>query len=333
MQNILMFGDPMQYDAAKGERGLKDWAKHMSLTAQKCGIDIFLYQTIHRVATHQLMQRAQQSDLWRKNRVERSREGFLDAPVEVPKRAVMNRKMPHFRYRTETKLLHSLDRKGKETLATVRTGVVDMRIISKILKDHDDLEEIDIWGEIYLVSEMGEGGQLLRGHPTYDRFGEMFDWAVVTFDTADPNNEGLVGPAKLLAFYKDGEGEERAVIHATHVTTGNETSAGNTLLVQNNRLEFNQKGFPALRTIRVDQIDRGLLAFEHQNFQGPLPPTTTLQSEKNKYVVSCIEDRANWAHLFFEWANELPAVEIQPARQDTVVECDTDDGTDISDSD
>ena len=46
-----------------------------------------------------------------------------------------------------------------------------------------------------------------------------------------------------------------------------------------------------------------------------------------------MEDRANWAHLFFEWANKLPAVEIQPARQDTVVECDTDDGTDISDSD
>jgi hypothetical protein len=65
----------MQYDAAKGERGLKDWAKQISQTAQKCGIDIFLYQTIHRVSTQQLMQRAQQLELWRKRRREKSNEG------------------------------------------------------------------------------------------------------------------------------------------------------------------------------------------------------------------------------------------------------------------
>jgi hypothetical protein len=76
LQNIIMFGDPMQYDAAKGERGLKDWAKLISQTAQKCGIDIFLFQTIHRVSTHQLMQSAQQLELWRKRRDERSRDGL-----------------------------------------------------------------------------------------------------------------------------------------------------------------------------------------------------------------------------------------------------------------
>jgi hypothetical protein len=30
LQNMLMFGDPMQHNAAKGARGLKDWAKHIS---------------------------------------------------------------------------------------------------------------------------------------------------------------------------------------------------------------------------------------------------------------------------------------------------------------
>ena len=34
LQNILMYGDPMQYDAAKGERGLKEWTKLISQTAQ-----------------------------------------------------------------------------------------------------------------------------------------------------------------------------------------------------------------------------------------------------------------------------------------------------------
>jgi hypothetical protein len=212
----------------------------------------------------------------------------------------------------------------KPTVATKKSGLVDIRILSKIERDHNDLEDIDIWGEIYLTTNTSEGGQLLRGHPTLDRYGEMFDWVAVTFDTTDLSNKGLVGPAKILAFYKDGEGVDRAVIHATHVTSGRETKAGNTLLIQNNRLEFSTRGHPALRTIRVNQIDHGIMAFEHVNFEGPLPSTINFARDKSKFVVSCVEDRENWAHLFYEWANELPAIETQTTRPDTDVDSDTD---------
>jgi hypothetical protein len=244
-----MFGDPMQYDAAKGERGLKDWAKLISQTAKKCGIDIFLFQTIHRVSTHQLMQRAHQLELWRKRREQKSQEGTKTNIEETPVRTVMNRKLPHFRYRTGAGVLYSLDWKGKGTVATEKTGLVDIRILSKIQRDHGELEDIDIWGKIYLTTPTSKGGQLLRAHPSFDRYGAMFDWVAITFDTTDPDNEGLVGPAKILAFYKDGEGDDCTVVHATHVTSGRETRAGNTLLIQNNRLEFSQRGHPALHTI------------------------------------------------------------------------------------
>jgi hypothetical protein len=328
MENILNFGDPMQYDAAKGERGLKDWAKQISQTAQKCGIDIFLFQTIHRVSTQQLMQRAQQLELWQKREKEKSNpQTHIEASTPRP---VMNRKLPHFRYKTRLKVLYAVDRKGNEALATEKTGLVDKRILSKIERDHQDLEEIDIWGEIYLTTATSEGGQLLRGHPTLDRFGEMFDWVAVTFDTAEPSEEGLVGPAKILAFYKDNDGVERAVVHATNVTTGRETKAGNTLLIQNVRLEFNPRGFPALRTIRVDQIDRGIMAFEHTNFDGPLPPTINYSTEKSKFVVSCFVDRADWAYQFYDWANSLPVTNTQQTRAHTDEEPDTD--TDSVDS-
>jgi hypothetical protein len=85
----------------------------------------------------------------------------------------------------------------------------------------------------------------------------MFNWVAVTFQTTDP--DGVMGPAKMLAFYKDGEGLDCAVVHATHLTTRRETKVGNTMLIQNSRLEFNQQGHPALRAIQVDQIDRVLL--------------------------------------------------------------------------
>ncbi len=71
------------------------------------------------------------------------------------------------------------------------------------------------------------------------------------------------------------------------------------------RLEFDIRGHPALRTIRVDQIDRGIMAFEHVNFEGPLPPTINYTEDRGKYVVSCFVDRSDWAYLFFDWANKL----------------------------
>lgn len=143
----------------------------------------------------------------------------------------MNRLTPHFRHSAESKGLCSLHRKGKETLATEKTGLTDRRVVSKIQNDHDDLEDIDIWGEMCL--------------PAPDRHGEMFDWAAVTLETTNPTNDGVVGPAELLAFCKHSNGAERAVVHAINVTTGwEETKAGNTLLVQNNRLEFTQRVSP-----------------------------------------------------------------------------------------
>ena len=134
-----MIGDPMQYDAAKGERGLKDWAKLISQTAQKCGIDTFLFQTIQRVPTHQLMQRAQQLELWRTRREKTRKEGTEPNIEETPVRPVMNRKVPHFRYKTVAKVLYSVDRKGKETEVTEKTGILDQIILSKIQTEHKDL--------------------------------------------------------------------------------------------------------------------------------------------------------------------------------------------------
>ncbi len=112
------------------------------------------------------------------------------------------------------------------------------------------MEEIDIWGEMFPTTPRSEGaGQLLRGHPTSDRHGEMFDWAAVTFDTDDPNNDGLVGPAKTLASFEDVDAVDRALVHATNVTTGRETKAGKSSLIQNVRLELTQRGHAVLHAI------------------------------------------------------------------------------------
>ena len=60
------------------------------------------------------------------------------------------------------------------------------------------------------------------------------------------------------------------------------------------------------------------MAFEHTNFDGPLPPTINYSTEKsNKFVVSCFVDRADWAYQFYDWANNLPVTTTQMTRPDT----------------
>jgi hypothetical protein len=72
-------------------------------------------------------------------------------------------------------------------------------------------------------------------------------------------------------------------------------------------------------------------------FDGPLPPTIKYSADKSKFlVVSCFMARANWAHLFYEWANSLPGTEIQMTRPDSDEDSDTDaesvDCDEVSDS-
>jgi hypothetical protein len=57
--DIQYYGAPMGFDASKGERNLKSWAKHVSKTAQKCGEAHFIQQTAQRGSDHLLIDTAQ----------------------------------------------------------------------------------------------------------------------------------------------------------------------------------------------------------------------------------------------------------------------------------
>ena len=58
--DITQFGHPMNWDAGKGERGLKDWAKMVSSTAQQQTLSEFTYQTAMRISDCALLLRVQQ---------------------------------------------------------------------------------------------------------------------------------------------------------------------------------------------------------------------------------------------------------------------------------
>ncbi len=111
LSNTVEFGDPMQYESGKGERGLKQWAKAVSVTAQKVGLDTFIFQTIMRVADRLLLSRA--SDIVQ--RQNRNQQLAVEEPTEnEDNKGVKKRKLPHFRYYLAEDRVVSVNRKGKE---------------------------------------------------------------------------------------------------------------------------------------------------------------------------------------------------------------------------
>ena len=58
-QDIADYGHPMNWDSGKGERGLKNWAKTASATAQKQRMSEFMHQTALRVSDMSLLKRAE----------------------------------------------------------------------------------------------------------------------------------------------------------------------------------------------------------------------------------------------------------------------------------
>jgi hypothetical protein len=328
ISNTYEYGDPMQYESGKGERGLKDWAKSVSKTAQKTGLDVFIFQTVMRVADRLLLSRAldvvERQNQNKELQQEQQPHQQQQPSDEGESGNVLKRRLPHFRYYIIDDKLVTVDRKGKESPITDEAGTkqVPSNVIKALRKEEKDMDIINIWGEVRLslpsVASLGESEwKYLRAHGALDNFGPYFDWVDAFFevdgdssgdttsdDDQSQSEESYVAPAKLLAFYEDSNGHMCAIVHSVEWSTGKETELGNTRLVTNYIREFTSAGWPAMRKIKVNDIRRAVYAIERRKCGGPLPPKTLNRGEQDEYVVSVTIPRARWASIFYEWAKD-----------------------------
>jgi hypothetical protein len=329
LNNTFEYGDPMQYESGKGERGLKQWAKAASVTAQKVGLDNFLFQTVMRVADRMLLSRA--SDI-----VQRQQIKVIDSVSNDSKQQVTKRKKAHYRYYRSCDKVVVLDRRGKESPTTRTTCTVSPNVITHLIKGDKTREVFDIWCEITLPKTKDNiKPQLLRAHPKRDKFGCFFDWVDARFemtreqgkdsedDETAASDELYVAPAKLLAFYEDMDGIDCAIVHSVQWSEGKETALGNTRLVSNYWREFQTSGWPAIRTIKVADIYRALYVFERKKCKNPVPPMTTTRNRQKEYVVSVIQPRFTWAEAFYLWAMN----EVDPMPDEAATLHDSSDST------
>jgi hypothetical protein len=289
-EDIKRYGAPMGFDASKGERNLKSWAKRVSKTARKCGQSIFIHQTAKRVSDHLVLQRASQI-LGEENPKQRR----VEAPVETRWR--YTRKLHHMLYKIETEeatLVGGNVSKGVETFQELLTKEIRQFLTGR----HGPEGDIRIWKEIKIDLGHGNGYHRVRAYHDFDAHGKFYDWVQVK----EEGDESFYRPSKVLLLYQTDAEENRALIWRAMQPTEAERRL-ETNLSARWKMELHRSGLPVIESIPLESIERCILVHEHwkckNNHHLPetiLPPgvDTSIFSIEESY------DRYSWLLNFLD---------------------------------
>ena len=321
--NIPEYGWFMQYDAGMGERGLKDWAKKISKTAQKRGNAIFLQQTCARIYDAQVLAKAMRvtklqfqpppvvenlgEDMEDSiSSTEFDTEGLTTMGQVVP-RTRMKRRNPHFRICNTTGEVTSLNRKGRAIKNPERR--LDPLVVTTLRKKvaHDQAD-IDVWTEVEATTAGGETIRY-RADPCYDDKGYWYDWVIARFNEMS-GEDGAAIPCKLLCFYRmlDESGEtDMALAHCCGWEANQGDGIDDSDLIQHWKLEYGSTGKPILTGIELSTIDEGTLVIENKksNNAGGIPKQLNRKEVEEQTVlrVTCRKD--HWPLTFAEFGAYL----------------------------
>ena len=288
--NIKKYGTPMGWDASLGERGLKTWAKLVSKTAQKQSNEIFLSQTAERVSERLLLISSIMYDGPRNDHPDNTNPTSYKNPTSSKK--IWTRKEPNYIYNTKDDRTMKVTNKGERNL--MEENPYNKQILQALKEWEGNDAEISIWNEISYF-EYGEK-QYLRAAPSFDKFGDYYDWATIQYDK-DINQED---PAKLLLFYRSNNNIPSALILPCkwHKRTDKEYD---TLISKRFQVQFHTNNYPQIRTIPIEKIKYCVFGMEHQQYEGPLPPPSKTTSEKNKFKVDVVLPQREWIYQFMNY--------------------------------
>jgi hypothetical protein len=286
--DIQEYGHPMNWEAGKGERGLKTWAKMASATAQKVGLSVFMCQTAQRVADAALLSMVLSHH-------QQTKDTKADKNRVPPELSI--RKRPHFLLNLVSGTTMNVPIRGDEN--EIVKSPFNTKVVSflKSVEGLANVEPIEIWKDANIPIHGGQ--KRVRACSCYDSFGQFFDWVSVQFD---PQNDESCYPAKLLLIYRDRGGVMSGIVHGCAWRNNTEKRLS-TPLASRWSLEFYPtSGFPMLRKIRLSEIVEVLYVIEHagddpKNMGLNVPDRNRV---RGKYYVDVIEPRYIWAGKFLE---------------------------------
>jgi hypothetical protein len=287
--DIIDFGHPMNWDAGKGERGLKDWAKMVSSTAQQQSLSEFTYQTASRISEYALLSRVQQRSCGSRN---------LEKPtVNQIIHTQQFRKLPHFWIDTFSGEVTSIDRRnGKQTKFSAKRELIHRRVFLFLKRcERRVTTTVHIWndGQIEIDGNM----KRIRASSCFDNRGQFYDWVYIQVDQDD---ERTCYPAKLLLLFEDKDQVMCAIVQGCE-WQNNEEKGHNTPLSTRWSLEFSADGSPTLRKISLKNVVEVLYTVEHQNEDiNGLGFNTEHCRLRGRCCVDVVEPRYMWANNLTE---------------------------------
>jgi len=214
-KDVEEYGSPINYDAGKGERGLKMWAKKISIGAQKCGETIFITQTAYRVEERLLLYKASALASQEENPEEKPEENGSDVNQEEDQEC----SSPNWTFLRKRCVLHFDLGTGEAKPPRPVDNLLLPPIIDVLRRKHGATGVIQIWKEVkVVVDRQRKEHHYIRAYDEFDRFGSFYDYAIVA---EDPDNEDSYYPAKVLLLYRCGE-ECNAVVWKAMKATATE---------------------------------------------------------------------------------------------------------------
>ena len=282
--DIIEFGHPMNWDAGKGERGLKDWAKMVSSTVQQQTLSEFTYQTAMRISDCALLLRVQQGYVQPKKKTRTN----IDTDQWFCK-------FPHLEIDTFTETVSLVERrKGKQELWS-GPPMIHRRVL-RFLKtcERRVTTKVLVWndGKLKINGHM----KSIRASSRFDSRGQFYDWVYVK---ADRDDERTCYPAKLLLLFKDKDDEMCAIVQGcewqNHAEKGH-----NTPMSTRWSLEFKATdGSPELRKVSLEDVVDVLYTVEHEKEDRKgLGFNTHVCKIRGKCCVDVVEPRYMWASNF-----------------------------------
>jgi len=332
---IDYFGGFEQCNSGTGERGLKLWAKFVSRTARKWGIEIFTGDTANRITEQMLMNTLIDAS---SNNGEPNSGGGVGSSVssapnsesdssstttvsggqgeqgsvnrnDGPNRSEafhFTRQRPHFTFeRGNPSRLVSNPLLGSSRQPDKSSGSLPKEVMDAIMELEKEQNVFNTWCEADLGS-----GQYIRCWPSFRSGNQWHDWVCVSFDvdSHDDEVESDSYPAKVLAFYEDKNGAAMALVHSVDYKTLSKCEGpfGDSRLVTHYRKEFQENGRPSLRKVPASAIHHCLMVYESiGNKHSPLPRPVADRKERKEHTVMVIRRREEWAKLFLDWTKEI----------------------------
>lgn len=285
------------FEASKGERNLKTWAKHVCKTARKCGELVFIEQTARRVSDHLLLEKA--LDVVSQSSVKDKESGVKETTGVSPQTWKFTRKLPHVVYHMETDLAYM-----NGTVPVDFPELINEPIKEVLRRTHPQDTIINIWKEIRIDFPTSVGGyHHVRAYHQFDVHGAFFDWVQIKSESRRRKADGseevteTYRPALVLLLYQTCEEKtNHAVVWMAKSASKDQLDLETNISARWSMKTQTSTGLPLIQLVPISHIDQCISVHRLWNEYN----TSHFPQEQHRYSIEVDYSMDDWLLNFID---------------------------------